>query len=39
MFDSLSERLNKVLKNISGKGRITEDNIQKTLRQVLLRLF
>jgi len=39
MFDSLSERLNKVLKNISGKGRITEDNIQKTLRQVRMALL
>ncbi len=39
MFDSLSERLNKVLKNISGKGRITEDNIQTTLRQVRMALL
>lgn len=39
MFDSLSDRLNKVLKNISGKGRITEDNIQKTLRQVRMALL
>ena len=39
MFDSLSERLNKVLKTISGKGRITEDNIQKTLRQVRMALL
>lgn len=39
MFDSLSERLNKVLKNISGKGRITEDNIQATLRQVRMALL
>jgi signal recognition particle subunit SRP54 len=39
MFDNLSDRLNKVLKNISGKGRITEDNIQKTLRQVRMALL
>ena len=28
MFDNLTERLNRTLKNISGKGRITEDNIR-----------
>jgi signal recognition particle subunit SRP54 len=39
MFDSLSDRLNKVLKNVSGKGRITEDNIQTTLRQVRMALL
>jgi len=39
MFDSLSDRLNKVFKKISGKGRITEDNIQTTLRQVRMALL
>lgn len=39
MFDNLSDRLNKVLKKISGKGRITEDNIQATLRQVRMALL
>lgn len=34
MFDNLTERLNRTLKNISGKGRITEDNIKDTLREV-----
>ena len=34
MFENLSERLNRTLKNISGQGRITEDNIQSTLREV-----
>ena len=34
MFDNLTERLTKTLKNISGKGRITEDNIKDTLREV-----
>ncbi len=34
MFDSLSERLNKTLKKISGKSRITHDNVQETLREV-----
>jgi signal recognition particle subunit SRP54 len=34
MFDNLSDRLNKALKKISGKSRITHDNIQDTLREV-----
>ncbi len=34
MFDNLTERLTKTLRNISGKGRITEDNIKDTLREV-----
>jgi signal recognition particle subunit SRP54 len=39
MFDSLSERLNKTLRAISGKGRITEDNIKDTLREVRMALL
>lgn len=34
MFDKLTQRLNRTLKNLSGKGRITEDNIKDTLREV-----
>ncbi|WP_096087241.1 signal recognition particle protein [Agaribacterium haliotis] len=34
MFDNLSDRLNKTLKKISGKARITHDNVQETLREV-----
>ncbi len=34
MFDNLTERLNRTLKNISGQGRITEDNIKDTIRDV-----
>jgi len=34
MFDNLSERLTKTLKNLTGKGRINEDNIKETLREV-----
>lgn len=34
MFENLTERLNRTLKNISGQGRITEDNIKDTLREV-----
>ncbi len=39
MFDSLSDRLNRVLKKVSGKGRITEDNIKTTLREVRMALL
>ncbi|MCO7225523.1 signal recognition particle protein [Pleionea sp. CnH1-48] len=39
MFDNLSERLNRAVKNISGKGRITEDNIKETLREVRMALL
>ncbi|MEC8206722.1 MAG: signal recognition particle receptor subunit alpha, partial [Pseudomonadota bacterium] len=34
MFENLQERLGKTLKNISGRGRLTEDNIKDTLREV-----
>ncbi len=34
MFENLTERLNRTLKNISGQGRITEENIKETLREV-----
>ena len=39
MFENLSERLGKTLKNISGKGRLTEDNIKNTLREVRMALL
>lgn len=39
MFDNLSERLNKTLKTIRGQGRITEDNISGTLREVRMALL
>ncbi|NVJ61768.1 MAG: signal recognition particle protein [Gammaproteobacteria bacterium] len=39
MFDNLSERLSRTLKAISGKGRITEDNIKETLREVRMALL
>jgi signal recognition particle subunit SRP54 len=34
MFDSLSEKFAGAFKNISGKGKITESNIEDTLKQV-----
>ncbi len=39
MFDNLSERLGRVFKNLSGQGRITESNIQDTLRDVRMALL
>lgn len=34
MFDNLTERLNRALKNIRGQGRLTEKNIAETLAEV-----
>ncbi|MFT5277354.1 MAG: signal recognition particle subunit SRP54 [Glaciecola sp.] len=39
MFQNLSDRLGQTLKNISGKGRITEENIKETLREVRMALL
>jgi len=34
MFENLTERLSQTLRNISGKGKLTDDNIQDSLREV-----
>lgn len=34
MFESLSERLSRTLKSITGQAKLTEDNIKDTLREV-----
>lgn len=34
MFQNLTERLSRTLKNITGQGRLTEENIKDTLREV-----
>ncbi|MBD3634868.1 MAG: signal recognition particle protein [Methylophaga sp.] len=39
MFDSLSERLGSTLKSLRGQGRITEDNVKETLREVRMALL
>ena len=39
MFDNLSERLTQAVRNLSGRGRLSEDNIKETLRQVRLALL
>ena len=39
MFENLTERLGKTLKDISGRGRLTDDNIKDTLREVRMALL
>ena len=39
MFENLTERMSKTLRNISGRGRLTEDNIKDTLREVRMALL
>jgi len=39
MFENLTDRLSATLKNISGRGRLTEDNIKDTLREVRMALL
>jgi signal recognition particle subunit SRP54 len=39
MFDNLSERLSKTVKNLTGQGRLTEKNIKDALREVRMALL
>jgi signal recognition particle subunit SRP54 len=39
MFDSLSDRLNRSFQGLRGRGRLTEDNIKATLREVRMALL
>ena len=39
MFDNLTQRLDKTLRNLRGIGRLTEDNIKDTLRDVRMALL
>jgi signal recognition particle subunit SRP54 len=39
MFDGLSERLGQTIRNLRGVGRLTEDNIKDTLREVRMALL
>ena len=39
MFDNLSQRLAKTVQNLRGKGRISEENIGETLREVRMALL
>ena len=39
MFDMLSERLGKTVAALRGRGRLTEENVADTLRQVRMALL
>ncbi|MGP1924128.1 MAG: signal recognition particle protein [Arsenophonus sp. NEOnobi-MAG3] len=39
MFDNLTERFSRTLRNISGRGRLTEENIKEILREVRMALL
>ncbi len=39
MFENLTDRLSSTIKNLRGQGRITEENIQETLREVRMALL
>jgi len=39
MFENLSERLGNTLRNLRGQGRLSEDNIKDTLREVRMALL
>jgi signal recognition particle subunit SRP54 len=39
MFDQLTERLGTALRSLSGRGRLTDDNIDSTVREVRLALL
>ncbi len=39
MFENLQQRLGKVLSNLRGQGRLTEDNIKDTMREVRMALL
>lgn len=39
MFENLTERLTRTFKNLSGQGRLTEDNMQQALREVRMSLL
>ncbi|MEE9255489.1 MAG: signal recognition particle protein [Pseudomonadales bacterium] len=39
MFESLSERLTRTLRGVTGKARLTDDNVQETLREVRMALL
>lgn len=39
MFDNLSERLSRTVKNLRGQGRLSEENIKETLRDIRMALL
>jgi signal recognition particle subunit SRP54 len=39
MFQNLTDRLGRTFKNLRGQGRLSEDNIKDTLREVRMALL
>ncbi len=39
MFDNLSDKLQRVFKNLRGEGKLTEDNVQDALKEIRLALL
>ena len=39
MFETLTEKINRALKNLTGRGRLTEENIAEALKEVRLALL
>jgi signal recognition particle subunit SRP54 len=39
MFDTLTERLNGAIQRVTGRGRITEENVRDTVRQIRMALL
>ena len=38
-FDSLSEKLGNIFKNLRSKGKLTEDDVKKVMREIKLALL
>jgi signal recognition particle subunit SRP54 len=39
MFENLTDRLSQTLRQVTGKAKLTEDNIKETLREVRMALL
>jgi len=39
MFDSLSDKLKKTLRNLSGKGKLTSEHVDAALREIRMALL
>ena len=39
MFDTLSEKLQRIFKNLKGEGRITEQHLDETLKEIRIALL
>ena len=39
MFDSLQEKLTKTLRNVQGKGKLSERNMEETLKEIRVALL